>query len=78
MPSSLRLALRPRTAGCVDAGHHLGGHGIRDHILDDGADDDQQGAQEVEAIGRAKPSHPPAAPASTSRPLAVNIAPIRI
>ena len=45
------LVLRAGIAGAVDAGDHLGRHGVGHHVLDHGADDDQHRAENVEMVG---------------------------
>ena len=54
MPSSAAHFRRPAWArrSRVDARHHFGRHRIRDHVLDDGAEHDQQRAEHIELVRR--------------------------
>ena len=45
------LLVRPGIAGDVAASDDLGRHGVGDHVLHDGADDDQHRAEKVEMVG---------------------------
>ena len=51
MPSSARTSSSGRgIAVGVGAGHHLGRHGVGDHVLNHGADHDQHGAENIELV----------------------------
>ena len=72
MPRSWSISALGRglPSGLVRA-HHLGAHGVGDHVLDDDAGHAQQRGDHVELVGVQAVIQPPAAPASSTKLIAI-------